>query len=100
MEQDLQHTHRLTADLRPRHALEESLAYLVGHLFAGQLALGLTQGTDLGNGVDAGRHVIDEAPAVILDDIARCRAALVEGRASQARPADYVPGCINIGYVG
>ncbi|MCY1346150.1 hypothetical protein D9M69_322290 [compost metagenome] len=90
MEQDLQHAHRLAGDLCAGHALEEGLAHFVGDLRLGELALVLADGADLRNGVDAGRHVIDEAPAVVLHRAASSRTALVGGGAGQARPADHI----------
>src|SRR5690606_2989188 len=66
----------------------------------GQLALGLADGADLRNRVDAGGHVVDEAPAVVLHDAAGGRAALVVGGAGQRRPADHVTGGVDVGDLG
>ncbi|MNM94455.1 hypothetical protein D3C81_1068590 [compost metagenome] len=100
MEQDLQHADPLVGDLRARHALEERLAHFVGHLRRGQLLLGLADRADFRKRVDAGRHVIDEAPAVVLDDIARRRTPLVVRRTGQARPADHIARRIDVGNRG
>src|SRR5690606_30944467 len=100
MEQDLQHAHRFATDLRPGGVLEERLTHFVGNPLRSQLTLGLAQRTDLRNGVDTGGHVIDETPAVVLDDIARSRTPLVEGRTGQARPADHITRCVDVGHLG
>src|SRR5690606_19591888 len=67
---------------------------------AGQLTLGLAQRADFRNGVDAGRHIIDKPPTVILDDVTRRRTPLVERRTGQARPADHIPGRVDIRHLG
>ncbi|MNF52575.1 hypothetical protein D3C84_339250 [compost metagenome] len=83
-------------DLRPGHALEEGLAHFIGDFRLGQFALVLADGADLRNGVDAGGHVVDEAPAVVLHRATGGRAPLVGGGTGQARPADHVAGCEDI----
>jgi len=69
--QDLQQADRLTTDLRTRNTLEKGLANLIWHTCIGQLAFGFTQRADFRNRVNACRHVIDKAPAVVADNIAR-----------------------------
>ncbi|MCY1350667.1 hypothetical protein D9M69_369030 [compost metagenome] len=100
MEEDLQHAHRLVGDLRTGHALEEGLAHFVGDLRLGELALVLADGADLRNGVDAGRHVVDETPAVVLHRAASGRTTLVGGSAGQARPADHIASGEDIADLG
>ena len=89
VEEDLEHTYGIASDLCPCGVLEEGLCHFVRHLGGGQLAFGLAHRADLGNGVDAGRHVIDEAE-VFIEQVVACVAALVVGGTGKARPADYV----------
>jgi len=100
VEQDFQHALGLAGNLCTRHALEKRLAHFVRHLGLGQLLLVLADRADLRNGVDAGRHVIDEAPAAVINDAARCRTPLVVGGTGQAWPADYITCGKNVRHGG
>src|SRR5690606_35310652 len=55
---------------------------------------------DLGNGVDASGHVVDETPAVVVDDATGGGAPLVVGGTGQRRPADHVTSCVDVADVG
>ena len=99
MEQDLEHADGVAGDLGACGVLEEGLPHFVGNARFGQFALATPHRADLGDGVDAGRHLIDELE-LLAQQIGRGEAALIIGSRGQARPADDIAHGIDVVQLG
>ena len=99
MEQDLEHADGIAGDLGAGGVLEERLPHFVGDARLGQFGLATPHRADLGDGVDTGRHLIDELE-LFPQQVGRGEAALIVSRGCQARPADHIAHRIHVVQLG